>query len=88
VNGTVLAADLPLRATARIGDSRSSLRVLSEWGAQEKPPIDEPHHDVGPSPCDDDKDDDEDAGTDERPIRSAQALPRKHPPVKEPPQPK
>jgi hypothetical protein len=62
--------------------------VLSEWGAQEKPPIDEPHHDVGPGPCEDDKDDDEDAGTDERPMRSAQALPRKHPPVKGPPQPK
>jgi LysM repeat protein len=57
--------------------------VSPSGGAQEKPPIREPDHDIGPGPGEDD----EDAGADERPMRSAQALPRKHPPVKEPPQP-
>ena len=95
MNGAVLTAELPVRATVRIGGSRSSLRVLAEWGAQEKPPIGEPDHDTVPGPVEDDEDDDdeddeddEDAGADERPMRSTQAVPRKHAPVKEPPQPK
>ena len=97
MNGTVLAADLPVCTNVRTGGSRSWSRMLSEWGAQEKPPIGEPDHDIGPGPGEDDEDDedeedddedDEDAAADERPMRPTQAVPRKHAPVKEPPQPK
>lgn len=94
MNGTVLAADLPMRSIVPSGGWRSSLSAPGERRAQEKPPIGEPDHDIGPGPGEDDEDDDdddededddEDAVEGERALRSIQALPKKHPPVKEPP---
>jgi len=95
MNDAEFAAELPARVTLRVGGSRLSLQVLAERRAQEKPPIGEPDHEVGPGPGEDDEDDDdeddeddEDAVESASPLSSNRALPKKHAPVKEPPQPK
>lgn len=65
MNAAAFAADLPVRAAARIGGSLCPLRVPSEWRAQEKPPISEPDHDIGPGSGEDQGDDEDDDDEDE-----------------------
>ena len=65
MNDATLDAEPPVRAVVRSGGSHSPLLVSARWGAQERHPIGEPDHEVGPGSGDDDDDDEDDDDDDE-----------------------